>query len=47
MAERRRRKTQSGEKDEDDNRARLVNWARRMNMKMRRNNSNSLFRRNE
>ena len=37
MAERRRRKTRSGEKDEDDNRARLMNRARRMNLKMRRN----------
>ena len=41
MAEWCRRKTRSGEKDEDDIRARLMNRARRMNMKMRRNNLNS------
>ena len=40
MAERRRRKTQSGEKDKDDNQARMVNRARRMNMKMQRSNLN-------
>ena len=38
MADRRRRKTWSNENVEDGDRARMVNRARRMNMKMRRNN---------
>ena len=35
MAE--RRKTRSGEKDEDDNRARMMKRTRKMKMEMRRN----------